>query len=256
MSYMRVTKSYGHNAICDVCGFKFKNFELKKRWDGFMVCKNDYEMRHPMDFYTTRNDAHLLPWTRSDSNGTDVGPQSQSVNWALDLNGGVPTASSSNPTTDINWVNNGELSGFPSGSSQTWQDGTPSEFPDWLQITLGQIRPVNRVKIYSRQNDLTSSTPPTDATLATIRAVKDFSIQVYIGGNWVTVANIYDNSMAIREVTFGTVYTDAVRMVCYASRDGLRTRVVEFEVYGTIGGIDTTAVAGEAIAGRAVSGRT
>jgi len=87
MSYMRVTKSYGHNAICDICGFKFKNFQLKKRWDGYMVCKNDYEMRHPMDFYTTRNDAHLLPWTRSDSDGIDVGP-------------------AINPATHTTWNNN------------------------------------------------------------------------------------------------------------------------------------------------------
>jgi hypothetical protein len=182
--------------------------------------------------------------------------QPNSINWALDANGGVPTASSSNPTTDVNWTNNGELSGAPGGVPQSWADGTANVFPDWLQITLGQIRPVNRVKIYSRQDDLTSSIPPTDATVASIRAVKDFSIQVFVGGNWVTVANIYDNSMAIREVTFGTVYTDAVRIICYSSRDSIRTRIVEFEVYGTIGGIDTTAVAGEAIAGRAVSGRS
>lgn len=74
MSVMKATKSYQHNAICDVCGFKFKNYQLKKRWDGYMVCKEDYEMRHPMDFYTTKNDVHQLPWTRSDSDGIDVGP--------------------------------------------------------------------------------------------------------------------------------------------------------------------------------------
>lgn len=74
MSVLKATGSYGHNAICDVCGFKFKASMLRKRWDGFMVCKHDYELRHPMDFYTTRNDAHLLPWTRPDSAGIDVGP--------------------------------------------------------------------------------------------------------------------------------------------------------------------------------------
>lgn len=38
------------NAICDVCGVKFKIGQLKKRWDGFLVCKDDWETRHPMDF--------------------------------------------------------------------------------------------------------------------------------------------------------------------------------------------------------------
>lgn len=70
MSVLKTTGSFGHNAICDVCGFKFKNYQLKKRWDGYMVCKDDYEMRHPMDFYTTRNDVHQLPWTRPE--GKDV----------------------------------------------------------------------------------------------------------------------------------------------------------------------------------------
>lgn len=74
MSNLKVTGNYNYNVICDVCGFKFKASMLRKRWDGLMVCKHDFEMRHPMDFYTTRNDAHLLPWTRPDGDGINVGP--------------------------------------------------------------------------------------------------------------------------------------------------------------------------------------
>lgn len=40
-----------YNAICDVCGFKFKGSQLKKRWDGMRVCEEDWEMRHPMDLF-------------------------------------------------------------------------------------------------------------------------------------------------------------------------------------------------------------
>ena len=36
-------------AICDSCGFKFMLSELRKDWRGFMVCKDDYEPRHPQD---------------------------------------------------------------------------------------------------------------------------------------------------------------------------------------------------------------
>lgn len=74
MSVLKTTGSFGYNALCDVCGFKFKASMLRKRWDGYMVCRNDYEVRHSMDFYTTRNDVHLLPWTRTDGAGIDVGP--------------------------------------------------------------------------------------------------------------------------------------------------------------------------------------
>lgn len=37
------------NAICDVCGWKYKQSQLRKRWDGAMVCSKDWEPRHPQD---------------------------------------------------------------------------------------------------------------------------------------------------------------------------------------------------------------
>lgn len=61
----RVTESFDYNAICDVCGFKYKASFLRKRWDGLMVCEADYEQRHIADFYATRNDTHILPYIRS-----------------------------------------------------------------------------------------------------------------------------------------------------------------------------------------------
>jgi hypothetical protein len=36
-------------AVCDCCGFHFKQSQLKKRWDGAMVCKDDWEPQHPQD---------------------------------------------------------------------------------------------------------------------------------------------------------------------------------------------------------------
>jgi len=38
-----------HNSICDVCGFKYKGSQLRKRWDGAMCCSDDWEARHPRD---------------------------------------------------------------------------------------------------------------------------------------------------------------------------------------------------------------
>lgn len=43
-----------HNAICDVCGFKCKRSQMKKRWDGAIVCKADFETRHPQDLIKAR----------------------------------------------------------------------------------------------------------------------------------------------------------------------------------------------------------
>lgn len=67
-----VTGPGNYNVICDVCGFKKKASEVRRRWDGLMVCPEDWEMRHPMDFFRTKNDTVLLPFTRPDNNGLDV----------------------------------------------------------------------------------------------------------------------------------------------------------------------------------------
>lgn len=34
---------------CDVCGWTYLRSELKKRYDGYIVCDKDYETRHPRD---------------------------------------------------------------------------------------------------------------------------------------------------------------------------------------------------------------
>lgn len=52
------------NVTCDVCSKKIKSGEAKQRWDGFIVCPDDYEMRHPQDFVRTRQDKITVPFTR------------------------------------------------------------------------------------------------------------------------------------------------------------------------------------------------
>lgn len=56
--------SGSHNFICDVCGFKHKATEAKLRWDGFIVCPDDYEMRHPQDFVLAKVDTITVPFSR------------------------------------------------------------------------------------------------------------------------------------------------------------------------------------------------
>lgn len=57
-------KSGSWNVICDVCGKKIKAHEAKHRWDGFVVCAEDYEQRHPQDYIRARQDKISVPFTR------------------------------------------------------------------------------------------------------------------------------------------------------------------------------------------------
>jgi len=55
------------NAICDRCGFKFKSSELKKDWQGLMVCSHDYELRNPQDFLRVRPEKIAPDWARPEA---------------------------------------------------------------------------------------------------------------------------------------------------------------------------------------------
>jgi hypothetical protein len=47
--------------ICDVCGFKFHSDETRKRWDGLIVCFDDYEVDHPQKYLRVSPDGGPVP---------------------------------------------------------------------------------------------------------------------------------------------------------------------------------------------------
>lgn len=56
--------SGGWNVICDVCSKKIKAQDAKQRWDGLIVCPDDFEHRHPQDFVKAKTDKITVPYTR------------------------------------------------------------------------------------------------------------------------------------------------------------------------------------------------
>jgi hypothetical protein len=52
------------NALCDSCGRKFKASQLQRRWDGLMVCAEDYEVRHSMDFLRVQKEKITVEFSR------------------------------------------------------------------------------------------------------------------------------------------------------------------------------------------------
>lgn len=61
---MNYYKKGDWNAVCDVCGWKFKASQLMKRWDGAVVCKRDFEHRHPQDLIRVPHEDTSVPWSR------------------------------------------------------------------------------------------------------------------------------------------------------------------------------------------------
>ena len=52
------------NVTCDICSKKIKAHEAHHRWDGFIVCADDYEVRHEQDFVKAKTDKLTVPFQR------------------------------------------------------------------------------------------------------------------------------------------------------------------------------------------------
>lgn len=53
----------GWNMVCQVCGFKYKNTEMKLRWDNVWCCPEDWEVRQPQDFVRGVKDQMAIPYS-------------------------------------------------------------------------------------------------------------------------------------------------------------------------------------------------
>lgn len=72
MSYRPSYVKGDWKTVCDACGRLFKASQLKKRWDGVMVCEADYETRQPQDFVRGVLDTQAPPWVRPQVQDTFV----------------------------------------------------------------------------------------------------------------------------------------------------------------------------------------
>jgi hypothetical protein len=53
------------NVVCDRCGLKRKNYQLRQEWTGLMVCADTcYETRHPQTLINTRSENISVSWSR------------------------------------------------------------------------------------------------------------------------------------------------------------------------------------------------
>lgn len=82
----------GWNAQCFRCGFKRKAGELRRQWQGYWVCQEHWEPRHPQDFVKGIPDIQAVPWSQPDS-WTYVGPAFPSGLSTEDSSGDLATES-------------------------------------------------------------------------------------------------------------------------------------------------------------------
>jgi hypothetical protein len=84
-----------HWKICDVCGFRCRSSETRKRWDGLITCEADWEPRHPQDFVRGRVDNQNVPNPRPEPVANVVGPLTTSLTAAASAGATVISVQSS-----------------------------------------------------------------------------------------------------------------------------------------------------------------
>ncbi len=166
-----------------------------------------------------------------------------SINVALASNGGVASASSQYPLAGfapsytIDNIRTG--AGWSNGGG--WIDNTYGTFPDWLQVTFSGSKTINRVIVYSLQDNYLNPIEPTDTTTFSLYGLTSFTVEGWNGASWVTLATVSGNTLVKRTVTFAATATDRIRINVTGAGDGW-SRITEVEAWTNGGSAPTTTV--------------
>ena len=162
-------------------------------------------------------------------------------NVALASNGATATASSVYSVTrsPAKVIDNERAgSGFASGNG-AWLDATSAVWPDWAQVDFNGSKSINRVVVYSLQDNYASPVEPTDTLVGTKYVAQDFLVQGWSGSAWVTLATVSGNSLVKRTVTFNAYTTPRIRIHVTRSA-GSYTGLTEIEAWATGSALATT----------------
>jgi hypothetical protein len=70
---MKRTKWPGNwKVTCQSCGFWFPSSEIRKRWDGLLVCEKDWESRHPQTLIKIREETSVPAFVSKDTDPDQI----------------------------------------------------------------------------------------------------------------------------------------------------------------------------------------
>jgi hypothetical protein len=145
--------------------------------------------------------------------------------------GAVATASSTyNAGYAPIYVINAERAGTNWGNGGGWADATPNAFPDWVQVNFNGQKTLDRVVVYSLQDNYTAPVEPTDTMTFSLYGLTSFSVAIWNGSAWVTVGSVSGNNLVKRTVTFAPVTTDRVRITVNSAL-ATYSRMTEIEAW-------------------------
>ena len=156
-------------------------------------------------------------------------PTTASVNVALATAGGVASASSVAAGYPVAAINNADRTGADAAGGR-WKDATADAYPDWAAVTFNGTRTIDRVVVYSVQDDYINPVQPTDTMTTSLYGLLDFTVQGWNGSAWVVLGTVTGNNLVKRTVTFARFATDRIRVNVTRGRAGY-SRIVELEAW-------------------------
>jgi len=152
-----------------------------------------------------------------------------SINVALATAGGVASASSTAAGYPVAAINNADRTGADAAGGR-WKDATADAYPDWAAVTFNGTRTIDRVVVYSVQDDYINPVQPTDTMTTSLYGLLDFTVQGWNGSAWVVLGTVTGNNLVKRTVTFARFATDRIRVNVTRGRAGY-SRIVELEAW-------------------------
>jgi hypothetical protein len=136
-----------------------------------------------------------------------------SSNVALASVGAVATASSQYSSAyPVSAVNNGERKGAVWGAGGGWNDATANAYPDDVQIDFNGSKTIDRVVVYTLQDNYSSPVEPTDTQTFSAYGVTAFTVEGWNGSGWTVLGSVSNNNLVKRTVTFAPYSTNAIRI--------------------------------------------
>jgi len=155
-----------------------------------------------------------------------------SVNVALASAGAVAFASSTfSGSFPVSAVNDGDRAGLNFGAGGVWRDATLSVWPDWVEIDFSSAPTIDRVIVYSVQDNSLTPVDPSDTMTFTLRGDTAFDVQTWNGSAWVTQGSVTGNNLVKRTVSFTATTTTKIRVNINAAANGGYALLAEGEAW-------------------------
>ena len=118
------------------------------------------------------------------------------------------------------------------GYSGGWRDGTPDNYPDWLQVDFNGSKTINEINVFAVRDDFSSTSEPTETETFSLYGITSFNLQYWSGSNWVTVpnGNVTSTNRVVTKLTFAPITTSKIRVVVNNAQASY-SRIVEVEAW-------------------------